>query len=68
MVTLTETDSLSTPAILLDDGPNDVSHVIVHPLVLLHILDHHSRRAEASGRVIGTLLGKRDGKKVRQER
>ena len=67
MVTITETDALSTPAILLDDGPDDVSQVIVHPLVLLHVLDHHSRRAEVSGRVIGTLLGRRDGKKVRRD-
>lgn len=67
MVTITETDALSTPAILLDDGPDDVSQVIVHPLVLLHVLDHHSRRAEVSGRVIGTLLGRRDGKKVRYD-
>jgi len=34
-----------------------VSKVIVHPLVLMSILDHHSRRAEGSGRVVGTLLG-----------
>ncbi|KAL7572307.1 hypothetical protein ACA910_017905 [Epithemia clementina (nom. ined.)] len=33
--------------------------VIVHPLVLWHILDHHSRREETTGRVIGTLLGRR---------
>jgi len=36
---------------------NVVSQVIVHPLVLMSILDHHSRRAEDSGRVVGTLLG-----------
>jgi translation initiation factor 3 subunit F len=38
--------------------------VIVHPLVLLHVLDHHTRRQNAEGRVIGTLLGRRDGNKV----
>merc|ERR1712176_1463925 len=32
--------------------------------VLLHVLDHHTRRQEGSGRVIGTLLGRRDGKKI----
>jgi translation initiation factor 3 subunit F len=37
------------------------TRVIVHPLVLLHVLDHHTRRQEESGRVIGTLLGRRDG-------
>lgn len=35
------------------------SAVEVHPLVLLSILDHHARRQEGSGRVIGTLLGKK---------
>jgi translation initiation factor 3 subunit F len=30
----------------------------------LGILDHHTRRQEADGRVIGTLLGRRDGNKV----
>ena len=33
--------------------------VHVHPLVLLSILDHHTRRQEGAGRVIGTLLGQR---------
>ena len=42
-----------------------VSNVNVHPLVLLSVLDHHTRRQEGAGRVIGTLLGKRDGDKVR---
>lgn len=41
-----------------------VSNVNVHPLVLLSVLDHHSRRQEGAGRVIGTLLGKRDGSEV----
>ncbi len=42
-----------------------VSNVNVHPLVLLSVLDHHSRRQEGAGRVIGTLLGKRVGGEVR---
>jgi hypothetical protein len=45
-------------------GVDTVSQVIVHPMVLLHVLDHHTRRQEVSGRVIGTLLGRRDGKTV----
>ena len=53
----------SQPALLQE--PDGVSQVIVHPLVLLHVLDHHSRRQEADGRVIGTLLGRKDGRKVR---
>ena len=52
----------SSPALLFDESADDsVNEVIVHPLVLLHILDHHTRRQEDSGRVIGTLLGRRDG-------
>lgn len=56
--------SLSTPALLLEEDPDVVSHLVVHPLVLLHVLDHHTRRQESGGRVIGTLLGRRDGNKV----
>ena len=41
-----------------------VSNVNVHPMVLLSVLDHHTRRQEGAGRVIGTLLGKRDGDRV----
>jgi len=48
----------------MEDGADAITQVIVHPLVLLHVLDHHTRRQEASGRVIGTLLGRRDGKKI----
>lgn len=75
MATITSTTSVSSAALLLENsvtvsaaagGNNDaVSQVIVHPLVLLHVLDHHTRRSDGSGRVIGTLLGRRDGKKVR---
>jgi hypothetical protein len=64
--------SNSSPALLLNNnatntGLNDtqaVSSVVVHPLVLLSILDHHTRRQNGAGRVIGTLLGRRDGEKV----
>lgn len=63
----------SSPALLLNNeitntGLNDsqeVNSVVVHPLVLLSILDHHTRRQDGAGRVIGTLLGRRDGDKVR---
>lgn len=49
-----------SPALLFDeDAETSVTNVIVHPLVLLHVLDHHTRRQEESGRVIGTLLGRR---------
>lgn len=64
MTTINSTTSLSSPALVMEDGASSVTQVIVHPLVLLHVLDHHTRRQEASGRVIGTLLGRRDGKKV----
>mmetsp|Transcript_13393 Transcript_13393/g.38562 ORF Transcript_13393/g.38562 Transcript_13393/m.38562 type:complete len:335 (+) Transcript_13393:138-1142(+) len=57
--------SPSAPAILLAESSTDaVTEVIVHPMVLLHVLDHHTRRQQSSGRVIGTLLGRRDGRKV----
>ena len=57
---------LSNPALLLEDSNKSSSDgetcVVVHPLAVLHVLDHHSRRQE--GRVIGTLLGRRDGNRV----
>jgi hypothetical protein len=70
MTTITSTTSLTSPALLMEDSnaTDSVTQVIVHPLVLLHVLDHHTRRQEASGRVIGTLLGRRDGKTVRKMR
>jgi len=64
MTTISSTTSLSSPALVLEEGADIITEVLVHPLVLLHVLDHHTRRQEASGRVIGTLLGRRDGKKV----
>lgn len=35
------------------------TRVVIHPLVLFHVLDHHTRRQESNSRVIGTLLGRR---------
>jgi hypothetical protein len=62
----------STPALLLTPhtpaGTEDsttITNVVVHPIVLLSVLDHHTRRQEGAGRVIGTLLGRRDGETVR---
>ena len=55
----------SSPALLFDENADEaVKQVIVHPLVLLHILDAHTRRQASTGRVIGTLLGRRDGNTV----
>uniref|UniRef100_A0A7S2SJQ2 Eukaryotic translation initiation factor 3 subunit F n=1 Tax=Eucampia antarctica TaxID=49252 RepID=A0A7S2SJQ2_9STRA len=55
----------ATSSSSLDGDENGmVSQVLVHPLVLLSVLDHHTRRQEGAGRVIGTLLGRRDGTKV----
>lgn len=62
----------STPSLLLNTtsspttnlAVDSVTTVEVHPLVLLSVLDHHTRRQEGAGRVIGTLLGRRDGSKV----
>lgn len=64
---------MSSPALLLhsettNTGLTDsqaVNTLVVHPLVLLSVLDHHTRRKDSEGRVIGTLLGRRDGNKVR---
>eukprot|EP00531_Pseudo-nitzschia_arenysensis_P002433 CAMPEP_0116117354 /NCGR_PEP_ID=MMETSP0329-20121206/1525_1 /TAXON_ID=697910 /ORGANISM="Pseudo-nitzschia arenysensis, Strain B593" /LENGTH=305 /DNA_ID=CAMNT_0003610907 /DNA_START=112 /DNA_END=1029 /DNA_ORIENTATION=+ len=64
MTTINSNTSYSSPALVMEDGSDAISQVIVHPLVLLHVLDHHTRRQEGSGRVIGTLLGRRDGKKI----
>ncbi|GAX25793.1 translation initiation factor 3 subunit F [Fistulifera solaris] len=47
-----------SPALLFDT--TTTTTVFVHPLVLLHILDHHRRRPAGSARVIGTLLGRFD--------
>jgi hypothetical protein len=64
-MTTPTTTAQSSPALLFEeDTDTAVTEVIVHPLVLLHVLDHHTRRQEANGRVIGTLLGRRDGKTV----
>jgi hypothetical protein len=64
--------STSTPALLLNTNSGShglsnskaVTNVVVHPMVLLSILDHHTRRQDGDLRVIGTLLGRRDGEKV----
>ena len=65
MASSSSPSSFSSPALLLDQTGEGVSEVILHPLVFLSVLDHHTRRQEATGRVIGTLLGRRDGEKVR---
>jgi translation initiation factor 3 subunit F len=62
MATAATTSSLPSPALFLGDNSSS-SHastrVVIHPLVLFHILDHHNRRNDAGSRVIGTLLGRR---------
>jgi translation initiation factor 3 subunit F len=61
MATMTSS-SLPSPALFLGNSSNNVAstRVVIHPLVLFHILDHHNRRNDAGSRVIGTLLGRRD--------
>mmetsp|Transcript_15975 Transcript_15975/g.24891 ORF Transcript_15975/g.24891 Transcript_15975/m.24891 type:complete len:327 (+) Transcript_15975:78-1058(+) len=54
----------SNPALSLVESSSPNVSVSVHPLVLLSVLDHHTRRQEPNGRVIGTLLGKREGNNV----
>ena len=58
-LTMAELPKIDASPALLFEETNE--RVVIHPLVLLHILDHHTRRQEDSGRVIGTLLGRRDG-------
>lgn len=69
------TTSGSSPALLIN-GPGvgaasslstPITSVEVHPLVLLSVLDHHTRRQEGAGRVIGTLLGSKDATSGRVE-
>mmetsp|Transcript_10410 Transcript_10410/g.18971 ORF Transcript_10410/g.18971 Transcript_10410/m.18971 type:complete len:314 (-) Transcript_10410:684-1625(-) len=69
----TPSTTVSNPALLLNQsaggfgGPVDAEPITgasVHPLVLLSVLDHHTRRQEGAGRVIGTLLGQRDGNQL----
>jgi 26S proteasome regulatory subunit N8 len=41
------------------------STVVVHPLVLLSVVDHAARAArQTKRRVVGILLGQNDGKKI----
>lgn len=67
---MANTDGIATPceaspALLFNESSDTtVTKVVVHPLVLFHVLDHHTRRQEETGRVIGTLLGRRDGSTV----
>lgn len=49
-----------TTALLLQEDAT--TQVLLHTMPLFHILDHHSRRDD--DRVIGTLLGRRDGKTI----
>lgn len=54
----------SCPALLLESSNSNkntttTTIVEIHPLVLLSVLDHHTRRPEGAGRVIGTLLGRK---------
>lgn len=44
-----------------------ISYLVVHPLVLLSVADHHARSAARAGsnrRVVGVLLGQDNGKTV----
>jgi len=48
----------------LHTSEGDETVVEVHPVVMFSILDHYMRRNEGQDRVIGTLLGYKDGNKV----
>ncbi|KAJ2844386.1 proteasome regulatory particle subunit, partial [Coemansia brasiliensis] len=47
------------------EGTSNPSKVIVHPLVLLSVVDHYNRVAASSKkRVVGVLLGQVEGDSV----
>jgi len=54
----------SAPADAHQAQPRTPAKVTIHPVALFSILDHYLRRSETQGRVIGTLLGKRNGGEV----
>ena len=50
----------STTAVAPKAGAHSISQVIVHPIVLLSVVDHYNRVArDTSKRVVGVLLGER---------
>lgn len=52
--------SASTTAVAPKAGSHSISQVIVHPIVLLSVVDHYNRVArDTSKRVVGILLGER---------
>lgn len=62
------TESTSTPTTSTTNAINVVqrpNHVIVHPLVLLSVVDHYRRAAiNTNKRVVGVLLGNWNGQVV----
>jgi translation initiation factor 3 subunit F len=51
-------------ALSLDDGTCALPSVKVHPTAIFGILNHFSRRSDLDTRVIGTLLGTRNGNEI----
>ena len=55
---MSEVTSTATPAPQSAAGPMSLSSVVVHPLVLLSVVDHYNRVArDTRKRVVGVLLG-----------
>ena len=55
----------SGATLITANASNLPSHVVVHPLVLLSVVDHYNRVAKSSKRrVVGILLGQNDKGKV----
>jgi translation initiation factor 3 subunit F len=62
LASLAATGSSAGAVVAAAPTSSSLSVVLVHPVVLLHILDHHTRRSiqpAPQQRVIGTLLGRR---------
>ena len=52
---------MADSSLFLDVGNDAPPEYKLHPVVLFSILDHYSRRNDTQNRVIGTLLGQKNG-------
>jgi hypothetical protein len=59
------TDAAASASLLMGNMTNLPQNVVVHPLVLLSVVDHYNRVARSTKkRVVGLLLGQNDKGKV----
>ena len=59
IVATSESDEKKIPRAFESTGINGIQQVVVHPLVLLSVVDHYNRLSTTSGegRAVGVLLG-----------